>query len=125
MAMYNSVKLRARLKELSNWSIAIYNHFVEGAPHTQWMIPNNTDIMDPSSAEANMRFVEENLQPALVAAHEAKEPYLDVMQINMQINALASLERSFRGRHLSPVRALYASAGRHLGQSEVINAAIA
>lgn len=120
--MFKSNILLARLTELRDWATVLYNHFVGGAPHTQWMVPEDADVVSPINMGAS--FADDNLQEKLVEGHEEQAEYLTVMQINMQINALAAMERSFRSRHMSPVRALYMSAGRHLGQSELINESI-
>ncbi len=120
--IYKSPRLIAILQGLHDWAESQKKYLKGEDFEPTWALEGDVNIMDPT--EEGVIFEDTALDPKLLEMHRARNPYYDVMWINAQINALATLERSFRGRHMSPIRALYSVAGRQEGQAEMINKAL-
>lgn len=114
-----STKLVTILSGLATWAENQHKYIKGEAFTPTWALNAGVNIVDPTQTGAvfNDPTFDTNL---LLQQHQNRNPYWQAMMINLQINALATLERSFRSRHMSPVRALYATAGRHMGQESLI-----
>jgi hypothetical protein len=114
-----STTLVSILTGLANWA-ENQHKYIKGESFTPtWALSAGVDIVDPTQTGTVFKdsTFDTNL---LLQQHQNRNPYWQAMLVNLQINALSTLERSFRSRHMSPVRALYATAGRHMGQESLI-----
>lgn len=110
---------------LTNWQTALiewskkYSEYLQGDQEKACWMTNN-DVSTLNIELIKIIFNDPTLQQTFFNSHAKRDPYADTTKLSLQINELDSLHRSYRSRHLTPVRALFNSASRFIGQSERI-----
>ncbi len=115
---YKSPALTNWQTDLEEWS-KDYSDYLQGTQNKAcWMANPAISVLNIELIK-NL-FNDPTLQQTFFNSHTQRKPYAETVELSSQINELDSLHRSYRSRHLTPVRALFNSASRFVGQSERI-----